>query len=362
MAAEQGALTIKELTGEKRSIRLAGRALPYRPFTLDGEQRSDLAWPAGSPIASQQVLGATEAPTSVNGWWKDRFLGEEEDAVGDFPAQVDGRPFLTASALAAEVNDIRRQGQIIEVRWLNHVRIGILKRFVQKWHTSADVEFELTFEWQSQGELDDAPMVAPEFDLSSIVAQAQTDAATLREYSTPPFARLAAISAQINDLVTGIEDGVLNMKDTIEGYVDGAMEPLDAARRVTGLLSFVKYESLDLIDYIYSSTGLEFMGTNLTPSEVLFSDRLIVEKNNRDCARAARTARHNSARGEAKAAATVDPDLLTIHLAREDEDLRKVSQQYYATQGLWQYLMRYNGLPSSKLTAGMQILIPQKAG
>ena len=29
---------VKELTGKRRTVRLTGRALPYRPFTLEGEQ------------------------------------------------------------------------------------------------------------------------------------------------------------------------------------------------------------------------------------------------------------------------------------------------------------------------------------
>ena len=51
---------VEELTGDKRVLRLSGRALPYRPFELSGTQRHSVEWYPGSPIGTLQVYGAKE--------------------------------------------------------------------------------------------------------------------------------------------------------------------------------------------------------------------------------------------------------------------------------------------------------------
>jgi len=162
---------IIERTGDKRAVVLRGRALPYRPFSLSGTQRNSIEWYPGNPIGVLQVYGAKEEETTIQGYWKDIFLGEGGNGIPSY-AQLNGAPLLTAIDLAGTIDDIRRKGQEIVVTWLNHTRYGIIDRFTQKWHTGHDVEWEISFAWISQEDIKlnvDVPFVTPNnYDLMSL--------------------------------------------------------------------------------------------------------------------------------------------------------------------------------------------------
>src|SRR5262245_12238919 len=138
--------TVQELSGDGRTLELTSRALPYRPFTLEGEHRVEVTWYPGNPVGTAQVLGAKETTTSINGWWKDRFLGDV-DVSAPALASVDGTPITSARQLAETVDDIRRKGQLLEVVWNHLARRGFITSFRQTWHTIKDLEWEIEFTW-----------------------------------------------------------------------------------------------------------------------------------------------------------------------------------------------------------------------
>ena len=175
------AFVITELTGEKRTITMKGRGLPKRPFTLSGSMRTDLSWYAGSPEGTLQIMGASLDPTTISGKWSDKFLSifsEEEDVQAAFGTDhIAGQPvrfendrqdtaapvtisgggvgegapagFDSVGELANKIDEIRRQGQILEVKWGRQLRRGILQKFTQNWHTTQDLEWEMVFQWMS---------------------------------------------------------------------------------------------------------------------------------------------------------------------------------------------------------------------
>ena len=192
MADTASAFTIQEITGDQREFRFTGRALPYRPFTISGTQRHDLTWYAGSPEGTLQILGAKEEDTSINGWWKDRFLmpidamavdtrieaglasstAQAAGQNGELGAQINGQPVENVRGLAEAVDDMRRKGQLVEVTWMSIVRRGIIKSFRQTWHTAQDLEWELQFAWVNQGsDLAELPVVDSSIDTSDSVVE-----------------------------------------------------------------------------------------------------------------------------------------------------------------------------------------------
>jgi len=68
--------SIRELTGDKRTLDLRTRALPYRPLTFTGTMRAEFTAYPGNPVRTAQVLGASEEDTTVKGYWKDRFIAQ----------------------------------------------------------------------------------------------------------------------------------------------------------------------------------------------------------------------------------------------------------------------------------------------
>jgi hypothetical protein len=51
-----------------------------------------------------------------------------------------------------------------------------------------------------------------------------------------------------------------------------------------------------------------------------------------------------------------------VRTAMEGMDLRQVSQDVYGTPFEWRALMDYNGLTSSGLSAGQQVVVPRRNG
>lgn len=152
-------LTIKEVTGEKRIVELSGPGLP-REWEINGIQRTEIMYYAGNPVGTAQVLGAKEEPTTLSGVWKQTLLTNQRlEGVTLFsgPSPLSGgeasQPFITdPTEIAVIFDDIRRKGQLLEVNWDIFVRVGILTSFTARFIRREVCEWEMTFDWLSQGE------------------------------------------------------------------------------------------------------------------------------------------------------------------------------------------------------------------
>src|ERR1700690_3424684 len=119
--------SIQELTGpDLRLVVLQGRGLPYRPFKLSTNQRVELEWLPGSPEATSTVLSSKEDPATLNGYWKDKFIGVsgQDDSAGQGPPPILSQgvgipPVIDASRL---FDSLCRYGQLLEVTWLSTKR------------------------------------------------------------------------------------------------------------------------------------------------------------------------------------------------------------------------------------------------
>ncbi len=180
--------TIKELTGDQRIVELAGRGMPYRPYTLRGKQNTSFTWLPGNPIATVTVLGPTEDATDVKGMWKDKFIGGPETVAAQSdatniasglptvsnvssPITLNGQTINSVRAAIALMDDIRKSGQLLEVTWDVQIRHGLLTEFEQMWQNIHDCEWVMKFEWISQG--DPAGAAAVVADMSAIDLQTQ---------------------------------------------------------------------------------------------------------------------------------------------------------------------------------------------
>lgn len=354
-----GPFIIRELTGDARTLRLAGRSLPARPYSLAGEQRESTAWYPGAPVATMQVLGAMEDDTQIGGWWKDRFLGSRTEEA----ASLNGTPVITAVDLVAVVDDIRRKGQMVQVVWMHTARTGLLKRVSQKWHNAHDVEFELTFKWIARDEDDVATQLGQsEVDLSDKVRVSTGDvnafqAALDAPLGTNPLALQGSFGSALNLL----QGAVLDAQAAVQGALDGVLMPFSATRRLVAAFGFMVSTAGDTIEQAYSRVDRAthvFEGLKEL-ADILVGEVLTATVENRRITRAARAARHNAARAQAQALRQVDPALNSVIVARDGDDLRRVSTDFYGTPDEWQGLARFNHLSSSRLSAGQVVLIPR---
>lgn len=399
------AFVIRELTGEKRTVTLRGRGLPFRPFTLSGSMRHEITWYPGSPEGVLQVMGATLEPTTVNGRWSDRFISLESDedevleaintqniagqAVRD-PTDDDRAPISISTpgvgSLEAAVNNvrevvdiidsIRRHGQIIEVVWGNQLRRGIMSKFTEKWQTNQDLEWEMSFVWTSQDveELDNIEVeTRNKYDLNQALDRADDSLSiiTAKPFTAPPseLSRFGAIKAATKDvldaaeepfkniarLITDVQSGILDVEDTAIQISRSVVGAVTSAKRIAGAWTFLEQRANDLallLDTVEDAIALnEFEDAG---------ERLASRKDTRDRRRGARRIAGDSARQKDAALKALRPELIRAFTAREGQDLRDVATEFYGTPDGWRGLRRYNNLSDSRLSAGQLVLVPRR--
>lgn len=355
------AFTIRELTGDKRLLRLSGRALPYRPYELSGSQRNDLSWYPGSPIGVMQILGAREEPTTINGWWKERFIAESAtaDSLNNPFAQLDGEPISTVRRLAELVDDIRRKGQIIEVTWLDLARHGILERFTQRWHNALDLEYEIAFSWISQAE-DLAPLVlVGEQDLSELpnLMQSVVDGLNQPSFFGEVGGAIGDITDTINASIFELESSVVALEDAVVANIQLTLGPLETAARAASVLDFMKRQARNLANTIVDEA--EGAWSNFENDTYTYGTFLSGQLRLRGQKQGARNVQRTAAVEQDTIGRRVSPDLIQTVVSREGQDLREISTENYGTPDEWRSLMHFNGLGNSRLSAGQLVFVPR---
>lgn len=393
MATEVPAFTIKELGGRNRTITLVGRALPYRPLSLDGEQRVKISTPAGNPEGFGTVMGPTYGETQIDGFWKDKYIGtggtDENGITLSQPRSASSHATTaTTGTQVGSVQDafqlfesVRDEGQLLEVTWGWVIRRGYLKKFSGKIHNIHDAEWSATFAWTSRA----LPMASVEFGqfagrmdtarglrglldrLSRIVDVPQS---MMREYMDE-YRRTVA---QIADALVGVEEAATGLIETTS--------PSGEASRIQSLLGSAATGAFNIYD---TMEARGWAGVFENPQRVLpFADAILPSRGGdvwetyyqqllesidpvaileaqlyvRETITDARRMR-DEAEARRRALEAGPGYTMGTYRARDGEDLRDVSLLYYGTPNQWRSLMIYNGLTTTELYAGQYVTIPR---
>lgn len=387
MATEVPTFTIEETTGERRKITLIGRALPYRPFSLEGEQRVEIEYPSGSPEGTAQVFGPTEGDCTIKGYWKDKFL----DSPGT-TFKLDGAAVLTAIEAVKTMDSFRVRGQRVRVSWGPVARFGHIKMFGQEWHNIHDVEWSLKFGWTARADSAFTASLPVADGLGSSASAFRRLLDDLRRAVRTPLGLAAEYSDLVNSHLDAMGALANEMDDLANAYAQTATSPLQTLNRIDSALSRFADLGGTLSDrlgaamppalfqgllqrFTGSSAGAAALAAEAAEREAwIAADRyelaaeassahrlLLAQTLQQEAARAAKKAR-NEGTLRARMATARPGDIRAQHIAREGEDLRDVSALYYGTPSHWQALMLYNGLPSSDLEVGQDVLIPRQTG
>jgi hypothetical protein len=371
LRAQQG-----NLVPDSPVLQLRGRALPHQPFTLEGTMRADLTWYPGNAVASIQMLGAEEKPTSVAGAWKDKFIRSTTDEGTEVsPAGValyDGQQVRDVFELCLAVEEIRLGGQLVRVEWDSFVREGILHRFKQTWKRREDVEWEMEFMWISRGEPQSPVTLPASASTDAFSKELRADTDNLQEAAIlPDFAVLEEFAAAIDSAVSDIEDAVLEVENGVKNVLAQVTSPLDAAERALAATETVATAASSIVTACEQFPALVLYKTqnvfggagstsNLDADDLAFQEALVATNYQRGLKTAARTLQltavrqADTLRSQARSTA-----LLASFLARAPTDLRDISQTYYGTPDEWRRLRAYNNFNSSKVEAGTLVLVPK---
>lgn len=356
---DAGDFTIRELTGDKRTLRLVGRALPYRPFSLEGEQRADLWMPPGNPEGTLQIYGPSEKPTTIKGFWKTVFLGDETLVS----ATINGAALTTAKDLVQTADDIRRKGQIVEVTWLHEQRQGVLQRLKKDWHNLNDCEWEIEFLWSAlsidvlsaaQKILKSALRSAADFasKMASQVSDFGDKASPLTVPQTPQ-------SSQIADALAKAQAAVDDLASGVDSATQGVTSAVTNARRAAASYEQGVLSMRGAINAAYARVESTAFGA---PPTDLVGQQTAVVQANREAVRSARKALYLAAEAREQLLKSAEPNLITAFIARGNMDLRDVSSRFYGVPDNWRRLRTFNHLDSSRLSAGQVVFVPRLDG
>ncbi len=389
MASEFGpgndmVITISELTGELRQIRLSGRCLPNAPLEEPMEQAVKIIRYAGAVEKTIQVLGFDPKDADWKGKWDASFMyGDPYFQYND--NNTGGFTHIRSAAQARKIaGGMLKQGQLLEVLYgpegvETRVR-GILSRAKFLLHNFVTIEWEMHFDWQSDTTVNAAPSVT----------QSAPDATGWSEDMQNLIGDLEGAMAFVDNAYrTGLNDalGVLNtMLDLINDVVDFAVSlatlPARAARDIADMCAKVlgtfddlkeKFLSIgaaygtaqDAWDRLGSSdVSDEAPAMRAGQREAAGANRADYEVAAVDAAQAfeesVRVVRARCRELAAQAAAYLAPKIKAIYQVQPGDSLYSIAAAFFAGNvDRWMDIADANGLESDSLFGVVALIIPE---
>lgn len=367
-------LVIQEVTGPYRvKVELSGRALPHDTIEAGTEQRIVQTRYPGNPTATMQVLGSQLPDTTIVGSWSDRFLGDTIQQI----AIVDGTIVTTAADLLAVFEGIVSRGQQVELTWGPIYRLGVLSAITPRWKRIDWLDWELQAMWATSVKptngnttgVTTPQVLDPPAAADLVTEQGEAFIATALDYdswnvpepSVPAYAgALESMRAAQNALygaAVKVAQGVATVQSVPTQLADGVIGTLEAARVAAASIGAVQNGLVEIRDlpaqvwYKASQLNRQLGASIATGFDIVFQGRITsggAARARLALAPAQRNLQQQANQGQ----------LLALYTAREGDDLRGVSEQYYGNPFAWQQLMAFNNLSTSVLTAGQLVRVP----
>lgn len=407
------AFSFREVSNSKSVLVLRGRALPYRPFQTTVRQRNDYTMLPGYSRASLTLLGPEDAPATINGYWKDKYISPDQHAateisslqsalnradasVARFGNQIGlGTPITSTNETipieygGIRVNTVReacnivdrwvREGRLLEVTWDTQAFHGIIEEFSPSWYNVHDVQWEMHFKWIGRAEVMAAPLLADELSISDTVSIFQKLVDAIGTEALPPtFPMANDVFKDINAAIFRLADTTQRISDTIAGVAKTITAPAAAVRQIIALCRTLAGQARELSEKLqltFVSGGQYPRRTNvdvtagvaaaLSPSTTepivsrSFSERMVVTEYTNRVSEQSKALEREAVERSREYEKSMDRDLVSVYTARKGDDLRKVSQIYYGTPNEWRRIMSFNELDNQELSSNQVILIPR---
>lgn len=386
-------IVIEELEGQKRTLTLVGPALPLRGATWGGEMRLVTTFvPGRAGEATQQVLGAMEAPSEWEGVWNTTRMVAAPSLL-----RTNGQEstITRAFTLMSTFEDIARSGALIRVTWATENRkiqregrIGAYKFPIDR---EDDVRWNATFVWTSRGSGNEtSPVAQAEENLEAslrAINQTLTDIQSaivgqpvqsidptipgsasfltlgqLEQIANAPTTFTQAVSDTVTALRTNVSRAV-SIVETARNQPAQVAELVQTTSRQTHQEMLVIQQRMGRIPpETLCEIGTPVSGVARTSA--YFFD--IGDKTNQTIDQsiaAQRSAQKSIKAGDARRLndqAQASNVLATI-FARRDSTFAGIAMAYYGTADLAAALARANGYPSYQVAPpiGARIIVPE---
>lgn len=349
-------VTVLEGPAAGATIPLTGRALPYRGgaggnVSFGWVQRSKLTWYPGSRVADQQIIGPVILPTTINGVWKERYLGEDQ------PIE-----------LAELFEELSQQGAQVRVEWQTIERQGIVKQV--SWVPGdptgglTDIRWEIVFEWNS-----DPSQARPPARLGS-------GGLAIRDSLTNAAAAIGTLSTLVSNFIDANRAFVGTVKSSFQRFERGLTDLIDEYRQPLQALSEAASQSgvqPSLYARIAEGASTGAASAQLTsgaiaestagifPGAVLTDDtlesRMALFISQADILDQSYSTAEEQFEARQQLEQIIRPDEYAVIAAVAGSDLREYAVRYYGNSDLWPRIAKLNGLETSVIPADLEELV-----
>lgn len=373
--------TILEGPNATTDIQLIGRALPYRAVPFEGKQRVKTTYYPGNPVATQQVMGPTEEPTTFNGIWKDIFLGNG-----------------AAKRLVDTFDDLRRSGFSVLVSWGSGKladgsdippvpqdngkepttprwpiqRRGIIQSFKATYDRPQDITWEMTVAWAGRNEPTAPPFTAAGiinnrdgFDVT--VEDLSDTKSKLQAFAESVAARITGFPAQVSARLDTAEEGI----QTAIGFIESTTITLQGISQIPSLTlergrAIFDQAAGALLNLKDTLLGNDQITRQPTDSALTYLDgktQLFTVLDSTDISVETCSNTRNAIEKQMR------PTVLAEVRPIPGTDLRDLARQYYGDPDLWYIIANFNDLTSSRVpdypdgasdNPGAPIRVPQQ--
>jgi hypothetical protein len=407
-------VTIEELDQSRapqRTLILVGPGLPKMGANWGFENVLPTTWYPGNPFeATQQVLVAKELPSDWEGEWNITRLNRFPSSFSDSSGAAD---VISPGFLVDVFEDMGRKGNRLRVTWIvdsqtqlgpnaspadqqaassndaaisrTIVREGRIKQFNAKYTRSTDVEWQVSFSWQSRGGTQQrvvatrdgnvdtassalfAALTAAQLAVQNLLNEQATQSTLgqLEQLARYPLELLGAVNTQIENAlfdignVAGIVTEFRNLPFNLASQVvDIANDIVGTANLFTDSFSRTPIEQQILSDQVSDQTRAQTdMGQIQDQLALVARQGASTQAQMRDAIST------NPGRGNissAQASGTTAGGLVAVRICKAGDTPQSVSRLYYGTIDHDIDILRANHLPwyQSSFDPGSLIVIP----
>jgi len=390
-------VTIEELTGRKRKLRLRGGGLPLHGTAFPAKMRLKTSWlPGNSTEAVQQVLGGEDGAPEWEGKWSTPTLAS---LPSHFTDGGDPKPIARAATLVDLVDLLRAAGSKLRITWAQDddhvvVREGRIAEFEPRFRTKDDVEWRITWEWTGRGGTSkrivslkkdgqlakhkqiesELSKLKAELTASSIISSNKDLFGSASHFSlgqlegfldgiknfTGKFASsielLGTRIKQIGDLVQSVED---LPADIAQQFVDAAATVMSDCAAFSDAVSVSGPEAYTRFDQSASVATIAHAANYLSGAKAA-SDRVVLA-----CAeaRAALLKKGGQSPGSASANGKPMPDLAGIVIAKQGDTFASIAKRVLGDPSLGPAVARATGysLFDQAPRIGEVVIVPNAA-
>jgi hypothetical protein len=342
-------LTIRQLEGPRRTLRLSGRALPLQGYSLGTRQRGRMRHYPGASEAQVLLEGPEELPTSFSFLWRTRWLSGPSASAALLPIG----PIDSADRLVEVVREMVRDSVLVSVELAGREPVGYLSEVEVEVGLPGEYRVDLEVEWSVPERLTPSTGLSltrldPSDLLGDILAGWANALSVLRLPAMFSRDRLAEAELGINRINAGFRSAAT----LVEEYRAAVIDSDAVLRGASTALATIEEGAVAVGAAVARPWGVlvETDDPEVALRTWSFSARL---------ARAAAAARRRAIVERRRMLLDRDGDVLGYYTAREGDDLRLVSWRAYGNASLWREVGRRNELSGSTLSAGQVLVLPR---